>query len=71
MSHRTIAQSIVLDIDCNLPWSGFLLHCLKLEGAYCHARRRCKYGLITPGESEMMHGLATLNSNNFVVYGQK
>ena len=49
---------------------------LKHTGAYQHARQRCAYGSFMKGERcatkvKMSHALATLNFNNFVVYGQK
>ena len=39
---------------------------IKHTGAYRHARQRCAYGSLCNKDA-----LATLNSNNFVVYGQK
>ena len=68
MSHQTFAQAIFFILTDTIPWSGFPLRCQKQPGAYEHTRRRCAYGLTLV---KMRHDLATLNSNNFVVYGQK
>ena len=58
-----------------MAWSPALL--LKHTGAYRYARQRCAYGSFNmkgggcATKVKMSHALATLNSNNFVVYGQK
>ena len=44
---------------------------LKHTGAYRHARQQCTYGSFMKGDVMQRHGLATLNSNNSVVYDQK
>ena len=48
---------------------------LKHTVAYRHVRQRCMYGSFMKGDvvqqTEISHALATLNSNNFIVYGQK
>ena len=47
---------------------------LKHTDAYRHARQRCAYASFMKEDGnigELRHGLATLNSNNSVVYGQR
>ena len=76
MGHRTIARAIVLDIDWAYTIAWFpalmlktrrrLMTCVtKMLVRIVYARR---YYVTL---AEMRHGLTTLNSNNFVVYGQK
>ena len=71
MSHWTIAQPIVLDIALDYTMVRFPTWLLNMDmrdndaAQFVYARRH----FVTM--AEMGHGLATLNSNYFVVYDQK
>ena len=73
----SIAQAKVLDIDWDYTMAWFPATLLKTPRAYRLVRRRCAYSsfrsvdIMQCSILEMRHGLPTLNSNNFVVYGQK
>ena len=76
MSYRTIDQAIFSTIDWHYTMAWFPVSLLEHTGAHQHARRRCAYGSFMKGDVmqqwlKMRHGLASLNSNNSVVYGQK
>ena len=74
MSHLTIAQSIFWLLTSTIPWLGFRLRCLYTQALINMRNKWCAYGLFMKGDAtkvKMSHALATSNSNNFVVYGQK
>ena len=76
MSYRTIDQAIFSTIDWHYTMAWFPVSLLEHTDTYQHARRRCTYGSFMKGDVmqqwlKMRHGLASLNSNNSVVYGQK
>ena len=60
-----------MTIDWHYTMAWFPASLLKHKGAYKHVRQRCAYGSFMKGDVMQRHGLATLNSNNSVVYGQK
>ena len=76
VSHWTIDQSIILTIDWHFTMAWFHASLLKthrrlstcaktMPVRFVYDRRRCATKV------KKSHALATLNSNNFLVYGQK
>ena len=66
------AQVIRHHVNLNtIPWCLVSRFPVKHTGTYRHAIKRCAYGSCYATIVKIRHDLATLNSNNSVVYGQK
>ena len=76
MSQLTSAQAIFLTIDLHYTMAWFPASLLKTHRlvSACATTMRVRYVYersLYDSMVKMRHGLTTLNSNNFIVYGQK